>query len=137
MEYIPCLISLFLQSVVVIGSESNLASVTADIDKVKIESDKEAIKAVQNQEKDYFFNCLYLNQFSSCDCGDEEAVKVRNFLIYIYQNICSELKMSTGRTPLDKFSIYNNEMICMCTYVNCFVFSCSMHCRKWTKEYES
>ena len=68
--------SLFLAAI--IGSESNLKSITVDIDKVQVESDKEAVRAIKNKEMDYFFNCVYLNQFTSCDCGDEEAVKVRN-----------------------------------------------------------
>ena len=60
----------------VVGTENNLSGIDGDVKKVEVSSDKDAVKAISNTETEHFLNCLYLNKFESCDCSDEENIKV-------------------------------------------------------------
>ena len=60
----------------VVGTESNLAGIDGNVKKVEVSSDKEAVKVISNTETGHFLNCLYLKKFESCDCSDEENIKV-------------------------------------------------------------
>ena len=65
----------------IVGTESNFAGIDGDVKKVEVSSDKKAVKAMSDTETEHFFNCLYLNKFESCDCSDEENIKVWGFLV--------------------------------------------------------